>query len=163
MKKLIGTTICTFLIILILSCEKDDFCILTPVTPNLVIRFHDVDDEDETKEVDSLYVWAEGMDSIYNYTTSSVGIDSIALPLNTLSENTVYHLAQGTSLLDTFTISYTTEEEYVSRSCGFRVIFNNIELDNNTEGNEDSWISSFTPNTLTTINEQESAHVKIYH
>ena len=26
------------------SCEKDDFCVQDPVTPNLVLRFYDKDD-----------------------------------------------------------------------------------------------------------------------
>lgn len=159
MKKLIGTILCTFLIILIFSCEKDDFCITNPVTPNLVIRFYDATNEDETKNVDSLYVWAAGKDSLYINATT----DSIAIPLNTLATNTVYHLAKGTLLLETFTIDYTTEDEFISRSCGFRVIFNDINLNNDATVTEDAWISSFTPDIITTINEQETAHVKIFH
>lgn len=158
MKKLIGTTICTFLIILSFACEKDDFCISTPVTPNLVIRFHDSDDRDETKQVDSLFVWAQGKDTISRY--NNVSTDSIAIPLNTLEENTVYNLAQGTRFLETFTISYTPEEDFVSRSCGFRIIFNDVNL---TKDTENTWIDDFSPNTITLINNQANAHVKIFH
>ena len=159
MKKLIGTILCTFLILLIFSCEKDDFCITNPVTPNLVIRFYDATDEDETKDVIDLSVWVAGKDSLY----ASVTADSIAIPLNTLATNTVYNLSKGTDLLETFTIDYTTEDEFISRSCGFRVIFNDVNLNNDATVTEEAWISSFTPNTITTINEQETAHVKIFH
>jgi len=149
-------------LIIIYSCERDDFCLSNPVTPNLVIRLHDVDDEDDTKQIDSLTIWAEGNDVLYSNTTT----DSIVLPLNTLTTNTVYnllHLEDGEEILETFTISYTPEEEYVSRSCGFRIIFNETSLNRDTEGNENVWISSFTPDTITTINNQGSAHVKIFH
>lgn len=157
MKKLICTALCTSLILLIFSCEKDDFCTTNPVTPSLVLDLYDMNDMDALKSVDSLYVWATGKDSLY----VNASINSITIPLNSLDTNTVYNFAKGTSLLNTFTIRYTTEEEYISRSCGFRIIFNDVTIENGT--NPNTWISSFTPETLTTINSQESAHVKIYH
>lgn len=159
MKKLICTALCTTLILLIFSCEKDDFCISNPVTPSIIFRLYEIDEDgdEELKSVDSLYIWAEGKDSIYiNQST-----DSITIPLNSLEDKTVYNFAQGTELLSTFTINYTREEEYVSRSCGYRIIFKDVTIENGT--NTNTWITSFTPATLTTINSQESAHVKIYH
>jgi len=158
MKRVIFAILCMLLII-IYSCEKDDFCLTNPVTPNLVIRFYDASNEDNTKQVDSLTVWAEGKDSLY----IGVSSDSIALPLNTLANNTVYHLSNGYTTLETFTIQYATEEEYISRSCGFRVIFNDILINRDTTEIEDTWITSFTPDTITTINSQENAHIEIFH
>ena len=143
-------------IIIIFACEKDDFCISNPVTPNLVLRFYDATDESTTQEVDSLYIWAEGMDTIHsNHTT-----DSIAIPLNTLASSTTYILAQGTQKLDTLTLEYDPEEEYVSRSCGFRIIFNNIVV---SADDEVKWIQSATPQNISSINNQDQAHVRIFH
>ncbi|CAA0197445.1 DUF6452 family protein [Tenacibaculum maritimum] len=142
---------------LIVSCEKDDFCTENPVTPNLILRFYDAENPTALKKVDSLYVWAKEKDSIIiNQNTGS-----IAIPLNTLSNNTIYNLSKGILLSNQFTITYNTEEEFVSRSCGFRVIFNNVAITNNSTTN--TWIQSFTPETLTTINHQSVAHVKVYH
>lgn len=159
MKRVIFAVLC-MLMIVIYSCEKDDFCLSNPVTSNLVIRFHDAENNDETKVVDSLYVWADGRDTLDLVNNAST--DSIAIPLNTLEESTVYNLARGNDFIDTFTISYTTEEDFVSRSCGFRVIFNDLSLNHDTEGTETSWVSSFETET-TIINSQENAHVKIFH
>ena len=53
---------------------------------------------------------------------------------------------------------YTPEEEYVSRSCGYKVIFNDV-----TFSSDNNWIIDFTPETLTTIDNQNTAHVQIYH
>ena len=145
-------------IFLISACEKDDFCTQNPVTPNLVLRFYDNTDPTALKTVDSLYVWAEGKDSIVvNQST-----DSIAIPLNTIAPNTVYFLAQGTLLQNKITIAYTTQEEYVSRSCGFKITFNDVTLTDDST-NSNVWINSFTPTSLTTINNQNAAHVQISH
>jgi len=161
MKRVIGIIFCVFILLQTSSCEKDDFCVSNPVTPNLILRLYDANDEDETKEIDSLYVWAEGRDTLLGVST-----DSITIPLNTIASNTIYNLLMlddGEEFLETFTIAYTTEDDYVSRSCGYRVIFNDVTFNQDTANSDTGWISSFTPNTLTTINSQESAHVKIFH
>ena len=148
------TPLLIFLIIILISaCEKDDFCTQNPVTPNLVLRFYDDTNRETLKSIDVLYVWAEGKDSIY----TNVSTDSIAIPLNSLATETIYNFSDGTTV-NKFTITYTPEEEYVSRSCGFRVIFNDA-----TFTSDNTWITDFTPSTLTTINSQSSAHVQVFH
>ena len=58
----------------------------------------------------------------------------------------------------TFTINYTTQEEYVSRSCGFKILFNDVTFES-----DNTWITEFTPEILTTIDNQNAAHVQIFH
>lgn len=148
------TPLLIFLIIILISaCEKDDFCTQNPVTPNLVLRFYDDTNRETLKNIPTLYVWAEGKDSIY----TNASTDSIAIPLNSLATETMYNFSDGTTV-NKFTITYTPEEEYVSRSCGFRVIFNDA-----TFTSDNTWITDFTPSTLTTINSQSSAHVQVFH
>ena len=142
-----------FLSIIITSCEKDDYCLKNPVTPNLILRFYDDSNRKTLKSVDELYVWSTGKDSIF----SNVKSDSIYLPLNSNTTKTVYHLSNGSSV-DTFTITYTPEEEFVSRSCGFKINFQEVSFSSNT-----FWIKDFTPSSLTTIDSQNAAHVQIYH
>ena len=139
------------IITLIVSCEKDDICI-DPVTPQLVIRFYDNADPTEYKSQSSLYVWAEGKDSIY----SNVSTDSIALPLNPAEDFTTYHLSSN-SIEDEITINYTREEVFVSRSCGFKYNFNTLNLTDVTN----NWIIS-TEITNQTV-ENETEHIKILH
>lgn len=151
MKKII---LFTLLIVLIFSaCEKDDFCIKNPVTAKLVIEFYDDANRETLKNVTSFYVWAEGKDSIY----SDEAINSISLPLNSLATETVYNFSKE-NIINQFTISYTTQYEYVSRSCGYKIIFNKV-----TFLSDNTWINDFTPETLTTLDNQNEAHVQIFH
>ena len=46
-----------FILMVINSCEKDDYCLKNPVTPNLVLRFYDDSNKETLKKVDELYVW----------------------------------------------------------------------------------------------------------
>jgi hypothetical protein len=57
-----------------------------------------------------------------------------------------------------FTITYTPQEEYVSRSCGFKILFNDVTFES-----DNTWITEFTPEILTTIDNQNAAHVQIFH
>lgn len=138
------------------SCEKDDFCTQNPVTPNLLIRFMDKDDISKTKQTDSLYVWVNSKDSIY----TNAKLDSISIPLNTIAKKTIYNFAKGKNAVQQITIEYTPKEEFVSRSCGYRVIFNNLKVSKNNPST--SWINDISTSTET-INNQSNAHVKIYH
>ena len=146
------------------SCTKDDFCLKNPVTPNLVLRFYDDTNKETLKTAKLLSVWAEGKDTIADYTSRTT--DSIAIPLNSLALETIYNLkinnedgAEVDNLYTTFTITYTPEEEYVSRSCGYKVIFNDVSFSSDNT----NWIKDFTPSTLTTIDSQNTAHVQIFH
>ena len=154
-----------YILLLILTfsaCEKDDICLL-PNTPKLVLRFYDVSDTTSKKDVTFLSIWADGKDTLSNY--KSVTLDSIAIPLNVNTTETVYHFKMnnttGNSIANKFnkiTLTYNPEEVYVSRSCGFKTIFNNVIITS-----DNGWIQSFTPSTLITIDNETAAHVQIFH
>lgn len=145
------------------ACEKDDFCIQNPVTSRLIIDFYDDTNRETLKNVQRFSIIAEGKtDSLFVNTTSN----SIAIPLNSLTQETRYTLKKndenGAKIDDkiaTFTIQYDTEEEFVSRSCGFKVIFNNVAFSSDTN----SWITDFTPTTIINLDDQSAAHVQIFH
>jgi len=136
-----------------LSCEKDDFCTQNPVTPKLILRFYDDTNRESVKTVDNLYVWAEGKDSLF----INASLDSLFIPLNSAATETVYNFSKN-NIVNQFTIQYTTENEFVSRSCGFKVIFNDVNFTS-----DNTWITDFEPSNLTTIENQNEAHVQIYH
>ena len=145
------------------ACEKDDFCIQNPVTSRLIIDFYDDTNRETLKNVQRFSIIAEGKtDSLFVNITSN----SISIPLNSLTLETRYILkknddngAKVDDKIATFTIKYDTEEEFVSRSCGFKVKFNNLEFSSNTN----SWITDFTPTTIINLDDQSAAHVQIFH
>ena len=151
--------ILSFISLLVSSCEKDDFCI-DPITPNMIIRFYDAMNPIQTKSVSNLSVQPEGYDDLY----SNVNIDSLLLPLDVMTNEIVYNLSsEGTQ--DILTITYEVEEEFVSRSCGFKAVFRNVII---TSDPSNEWILGLTESgnnsvTISTIEDESSAHVQIYH
>ncbi len=146
------------------SCEKDDICI-DPITPNLIIRFYDNTDANTLKSVANLQIKNTDIDSIF--TDNIVATDSITIPLNAFAENTTYQLTinstdTNTANSDTLKISYTREDVFVSRSCGFKTIFKDVSLSVTSDTN--NWIKSalFIDDTNAILNETQ-AHVKILH
>lgn len=133
------------------SCENDDFC-AEDTTPLLIIRLYDKDDPETLKEA-PLIVWADQKDTIYSLSL----LDSIALPLNTNQEQTVYQFS-STTLVDAIDFSYLREDLFVSESCGFISIFKNLTATSTT----DNWIDRVEISNSTVENET-AAHVKIYH
>ena len=149
----------SFIALLVSSCEKDDFCI-EPVTPNMVIRFYNATNITQTKSVENLSVNPEGLDELY----SNANLDSILIPLDVTSNQIIYNLSSESNI-DVITIKYDVEEVFVSRSCGFKAIFNNVSVSSDVSND---WIIGLTEtleNTITipTIDNETAAHVKIFH
>ncbi|MDA8951766.1 DUF6452 family protein [Flavobacteriaceae bacterium] len=149
----------TLIALLVSSCEKDDFCI-EPITPNMVIRFYNATNITQTKSVEDLSVTPEGFDELY----SNANLDSILIPLDVTSNQIIYNLSSESNI-DIITINYDVEEVFVSRSCGFKAIFNNVSV---TSDVSNDWIIGLTEtleNTITipTIDNETAAHVKIFH
>ena len=149
----------TLIALLVSSCEKDDFCI-EPITPNMVIRFYNATNITQTKPVEDLSVNPEGFDELY----SNANLDSILIPLDVTSNQIIYNLSSESNI-DVITINYDVEEVFVSRSCGFKAIFNNVSV---TSDVSNDWIIGLTEtleNTITipTIDNETAAHVKIFH
>lgn len=149
----------TLIALLVSSCEKDDFCI-EPITPNMVIRFYNATNITQTKSVEDLSVNTEGFDELY----SNANLDSILIPLDVTSNQIIYNLSSESNI-DIITINYDVEEVFVSRSCGFKAIFNNVSV---TSDVSNDWIIGLTEtleNTITipTIDNETAAHVKIFH
>ena len=145
--------------LLFLSCEKDDFCI-DPITPNMIIRFYDATNTSNTKSVSNLSVNPEGLDVIY----SNESLDSILIPLDVTSGQIIYNFSKGNNQ-DIITIDYDVEEVFVSRSCGFKAIFNDVTV---TSDVSNDWIIGLTEtleNTITipTIENESAAHLQIFH
>lgn len=139
------------------ACEKDDFCTQNPVTPRLIIRFYDDTNRETTKRVQNLVINSEAnSDTIARY--NGVSTDSIVIPLNPNALETVYNFSKD-GVVNQFSIYYDIQEEYVSRSCGYKIVYTNLEFSSPTN----TWFTDFTPKTLLNLNDQTTAHVQVFH
>lgn len=148
------------------ACERDDICI-DPITPKLTIRFYNNDDPAAFKSVSNIQVHIDTLSEAYtdNSQTIRSSTDSIAVPLRVdqnvtkilLTENSTSDTEKNT---DTLEVSYTTESIFVSRSCGYKDIFNNVSCKLIDDGN--MWLLGTEIVTLNIENEDQ-ANVKIFH
>lgn len=160
------------------SCERDDICAdTTPTTPHLIIRFYDINNPEEFKQVRQLSVRgfdANGVEIASNI-VSPVNTDSIVLPLRFQGENmpsfSRFILEKDSDLaadtddmtdsnIDIIQVNYTPEFIYVSRACGYKSIFNNTAI--TIESDTSNWIFS---NEIinTTIDNENQAHIILRH
>ncbi len=168
MKPSIRSVLLMLAVLFSMSCERDDICV-DEVTPKLIIRFYDFENPELFKDVASLKINIEGVDGDYINETITTLTDSIALPINvtgnqtrftlTLQENEALEQKENSDVLE---ISYVQEDLFVSRPCGYKAVFNEVVPD--LEIDEDNWIDDIVPlRDPLDINNETSAHVKIYH
>ena len=165
MKKLLAILL---LFTVLSNCERDDICPeSTATTPKLIIRFYDIAEQTETLRVLGLQVQGIDNEEVYQSATST---DSLALPLKTYDNTTSFKLHKeyvddGNGNIsgneDIINIIYSPEEVYVSRACGYKTIYNNVELSVIDDG--DNWIELIQIENPLTVDNETSAHVKIFH
>lgn len=167
---------------MILSCERDDICAEgTATTPSLLIEFYDINNPDDLKSVSRLTVYGEGLPDpnppvanvdetiLFNENTTAVELPLIVGIDDDTTITTRFILEKDTNLrldeddttqsdVDIIKITYTTEFVYVSRACGYKSIFNNLDV--NLE--EDSWISA-VETIVTEVENENTVHVRILH
>lgn len=136
------------------SCQ-DEFC-SDATTPQLIIRFHDKDTIANKKEI-QLITWI-GLDTLEQYTGNTT--DSIVIPLNTVDTSVTYNLSILDSIdsEETLTVNYTVEDVFVSKSCGFKSVFNNVTF----TSTNNNWLNSIEQ-ISTKITNENQVHVQIFH
>ncbi len=135
-----------------INCEKDDICIET-TTPKLIIVFYNDTIPAEKKAVTSLTVWADGKENIYE----NKSLDSIAIPLDLTQNSTLYKFKSG-AIIDSVNFTYDRKDVFVSRSCGFKTTFDNLQI----ESRSANWIKNDTIKN-TTIDNETAVHLTIFH
>lgn len=136
----------------LINCEKDDICIET-TTPKLIIVFYNDTIPAEKKAVTSLTVWADGKENIYE----NKSLDSIAIPLDLTQNSTLYKFKSG-AIIDSVNFTYDRKDVFVSRSCGFKTTFDNLQIESRTA----NWIKNDTIKN-TTIDNETAVHLTIFH
>ncbi len=152
----------------IYACEKDEIC-LEENTPRLIIRFYDNEEPDKFKKVSNLAVRVEGIEDYYLDGSISIATDSIVVPIRVEQDFTKIELVLNGNDLDSendnadfINLTYNREDKFVSRSCGYKALFYDVETSFETD--DDNWINSIiTVETPQNITNEYEAHVKIYH
>jgi hypothetical protein len=138
----------------------------------LIIQFYDADNPTELKVVPGLRVIGVGNGNpVDTFTDRTSTLDSIAIPLKTNDISTQFSFILNsadddngaeTGTTDQLLFSYETEEIFKSRACGFVVNYDNLTTDFSPA--TENWIQSIEiVKPSVTIEEEVTAHVKIFH
>lgn len=158
------TTIISFCF---LRCEKDDICATTTATtPQLVIEFYDINTPTEKKNITNLLIQATNKDVGILYDQ----ISTLKIPLqsdqNFSDFNFVLNFNEKDTTLqnnDLIRINYTRENQYVSRACGYKTIYNLTQPNPFTsDSDSNNWIKDFKI-LKTSITNSNETHVTIFH
>jgi Family of unknown function (DUF6452) len=165
----------------LLGCEKDDICDAnTSTTPRLVIELYDnTTITPTTKALTKMKAVADGMDGVgvVFYPTLATNNNDrylsndkkIYLPLKTGESDTftTYSLTlnsgvTGSENTDVVTFSYDKNKVFVSRACGYKMLFNLTNTNTNIlSPDSDNWIKNIIilkPNLET----ETDVHIQIY-
>ena len=137
------------------ACRKDDIC-TGNATPFLKIKFFAYNDTIE-KSVDTLYVIALPIqDTIVN---GQNDITDVSLALNVNDDESNFAFISGQNN-DTLAFHYTREKVFVSKACGYKILFHQLNIDIQQDNN--NWIKQIEilENDIVT---DTLVHVKIYH
>lgn len=166
---------------LTLSCEKDDVCdASTPTTPRLIIKFYDNQNPASVRLVKDLKITSivDGVEKAIIFEKSNTEIlndTMVALPLKVNDNLTDYKFTfnskseiQSLISIDDLTFNYTRKDEFVSRACGFKTLFEmnasnqNPIIINETPGiTAGNWIKGVQITQPKIYNENET-HIKIF-
>lgn len=168
-KNIFKILLLTTVSLLQVNCQNDEICPeAVPDTPQLIIRFFDTENPLESKAVNSLKIFGEGIE-LPLPEVNQVTTDSIAIPLRGFEEETTFIMITDSALdeegvetgnIDVLTFDYITKEVFISRPCGFVTNFESL-LDF-LAVDDDNWIDGVTILNSSIVNENET-HVQIFH
>jgi hypothetical protein len=146
------------------GCTRDDICAEgTPTTPLLIITFKDSTNPLISKEVLNLTI--ETVDVNPTQVMTMVSTDSIAVPLNVSTDLTKYRFKKDDGgdnpNSDIVTFSYSREDIYVNRACGFKTTYDGLSASKEDEGSA-NWIFAIEVKNQKIENELQ-AHLTILH
>ncbi len=173
------------LLLVMISCERDDICAeTTTTTPRLMVEFYDVNEPEDVKPVTRLTAYGEGLannptnDNTEGTLIYNTNETSLELPLLIGNEGEIttsrFILEKDTDLrldddvdtesnIDIIEISYETEFVYVSRACGYKSVFKNLQVSFEASG-DGAWISGLeVVDTVEIVENENTIHVRILH
>lgn len=118
------------LFIVIWACEEDDIC-LEGGTPRLHIQFK-VLATDEPFDIDTLIVQRLNENNEFEFVLNAAKVDSVLLPMRLDVDQTKFVFAYQTvnPIFDTLTLNYNLKSVFISKACGFKENYENIQVEN---------------------------------
>ena len=153
-------------VITLQGCTRDDICAEdTPTTPLLMIEFKDISNRLESKAVTSFRVLVNDTDTLEAYIGTSDTL--VGIPLNTRASISEFQFITNsndsiTINTDIISFTYSTQDIYINRACAFKTIYNDLQVDLESELGTNNWIRDFTI-LKTTIENDTEAHLTIFH
>ena len=155
-----------FSILFLSGCEKDDLCSgQDNATPLVVFGFYNQSNVTERKVFQNIVCYEAGRTS--NDSIAFSNASTIKLPLKINGSETVWVLKLKqttgnvtTEINDTIRFNYSTTSEYVSKACGYKTIFMNVNTTLNN-GNPGHWIIS--QESVNQIVNETNEHVTILY
>lgn len=157
------------------NCERDDICAAsTQTTANLIIEAFDVDNPTQNRDIRNLRIQGIGNDAplLVDGVEITSQTNMLSLPLRTDADVTQFILQRDFTVddqgmpnggnSDTITVSYTREDRFISRACGFSTIYTNVTVVLEDENDDDLWISQLRQENQT-IEDEEEAHFSLFH
>ncbi len=143
-------------IISLTACRKDDIC-TGDGTPDLKIIFVDNSNPATEKPVGELHVTAlPQQDTLIKGQTN---IKRLSIPLNVNDDISNFIFTSGQNA-DTLIFHYTREQVFVSKSCGYKIIFHQLIVD--LQQDNDNWIKQIELINNDVVTDTV-VHLKIYH
>lgn len=147
--------ILSLLLIGITACRKDDVC-TDDGTPDLKIKFFDAGNHATEKSIDTLYIIAlPGQDTLVSGETE---VSGLSIPLNVNADISEFIFATQHNN-DTLIFHYTRETVFVSKACGYKMIFHQLNVD--LQPDSDNWIKQIDIINHDVVS--DTTHLKIYH
>ncbi|MEY8847736.1 DUF6452 family protein [Psychroserpens sp. XS_ASV72] len=170
-KTFFKSLILIFLVLSVSTCERDDICPEdVPTTPRLIIEFFDISNQESNVNVPSFRAQGVGNEAPLDAYSGSAAAGSIELPLKTNENSTSYSFIRDYEVdedgvvsgnEDVITINYALENVYVSRACGYKTVFRNVNIIIN--GDSDLWIVLAQPiNDNQSVEDETETHFKLF-
>ena len=121
------------------------------------------------KDVDGLQVFDRETDTAIPLNASGelslTAVDSIALPLpidGSIAEYRFTRTSNGAVNPDDINFTYNQDQIYLNRACGFKAIFNDLDVERITENPVNPWITNVLIRNNNVTSNQD-IHVEIRH
>jgi|SRR5690606_1866018 len=142
---------------LVLSCEEDDVCV-GEGTPFLTVVFRNNLGTENFK--DSITIWGANNADFSDETLvlPKTFTDSIKLPLGGLEHQVTYFRIQRRSNVqsDILQVNYHPKSEYVSKACGFRIVYENLNFQSTNY-----FIENITPGSTNNLDNETFTNLYI--